>query len=127
MVFTRGAARLLADRLVYQRRDGRFTAENIRLGSPPYFAEGALAEGTPKEITIRQARVSYGEPGPWQPTFTADTVVFAPGEQVRTERASAGIGHTQPLPAKVKIAFRLEADEWQGARRVRFLVEGAEL
>ena len=35
-------------------------------------------------------------------------------------------GHTDPLPAKVKIAFRLEADEWQGARRVRFLVEGAE-
>jgi single-stranded-DNA-specific exonuclease len=27
----------------------------------------------------------------------------------------------------VKIAFRLDADEWQGVRRVRFLVEGAEL
>jgi single-stranded-DNA-specific exonuclease len=36
-------------------------------------------------------------------------------------------GHTEPLPAKVKIAFRLDADEWQGVRRVRFLVEGAEL
>jgi single-stranded-DNA-specific exonuclease len=36
-------------------------------------------------------------------------------------------GHTEPLPARVKLAFRLEADEWQGARRVRFLVEGAEL
>lgn len=35
-------------------------------------------------------------------------------------------GRTEPLPAKVKIAFRLEADEWQGTRRVRFLVEGAE-
>lgn len=35
-------------------------------------------------------------------------------------------GRTEPLPARVKIAFRLEADEWQGARRVRFLVEGAE-
>lgn len=35
-------------------------------------------------------------------------------------------GHTEPLPARVKLAFRLEADEWQGARRVRFLVEGAE-
>jgi single-stranded-DNA-specific exonuclease len=35
-------------------------------------------------------------------------------------------GHTEPLPAKVKLAFRLEADEWQGTRRVRFLVEGAE-
>lgn len=36
-------------------------------------------------------------------------------------------GRTEPLPARVKIAFRLEADEWQGARRVRFLVEGAEV
>jgi single-stranded-DNA-specific exonuclease len=35
-------------------------------------------------------------------------------------------GHTEPLPSRVKLAFRLEADEWQGARRVRFLVEGAE-
>jgi single-stranded-DNA-specific exonuclease len=36
-------------------------------------------------------------------------------------------GHTDPLPARVKLAFRLDADEWQGVRRVRFLVEGAEL
>ncbi len=36
-------------------------------------------------------------------------------------------GRTEPLPARVKIAFRLDADEWQGTRRVRFLVEGAEV
>jgi single-stranded-DNA-specific exonuclease len=36
-------------------------------------------------------------------------------------------GHTEPLPKRVKLAFRLDADEWQGVRRVRFLVEGAEL
>ncbi len=35
-------------------------------------------------------------------------------------------GHTEPLPARVKLAFRLDADEWQGVRRVRFLVEAAE-
>jgi single-stranded-DNA-specific exonuclease len=35
-------------------------------------------------------------------------------------------GHTEPLPAKVRLAFRLDADEWNGVRRVRFLVEGAE-
>ncbi len=35
--------------------------------------------------------------------------------------------HTEPLPARVKLAFRLDADEWQGQRRVRFLVEGAEV
>jgi single-stranded-DNA-specific exonuclease len=36
-------------------------------------------------------------------------------------------GHTEPLPARVKLAFRLDADEWQGVKRVRFLVEAAEL
>ncbi len=36
-------------------------------------------------------------------------------------------GHTEPLPARVLLAFRLDADEWQGLRRVRFLVEGAQL
>ena len=36
-------------------------------------------------------------------------------------------GHTTSLPAKVKMAFRLEADEWQGVRRVKFFVEGVEL
>jgi single-stranded-DNA-specific exonuclease len=35
-------------------------------------------------------------------------------------------GRTEPLPARAKLAFRLEADEWQGTRRVRFLVEGGE-
>ena len=36
-------------------------------------------------------------------------------------------GRTDPLPPRVLLAFRLDADEWQGTRRVRFLVEGAQL
>ena len=32
--------------------------------------------------------------------------------------------HTEPLPARAHLAFRLETDEWQGVRRVRLLVEG---
>ena len=36
-------------------------------------------------------------------------------------------GHTEALPARVTLAFRLDADEWQGVRRVRFLVEAAEV
>jgi single-stranded-DNA-specific exonuclease len=35
--------------------------------------------------------------------------------------------HTEPLPKQVKLAFRLDADAWQGQKRVRFLVEGAQL
>ena len=35
-------------------------------------------------------------------------------------------GHTEPLPARVLIAFRLDVNEWRGERRVQFLVEGME-
>ena len=36
-------------------------------------------------------------------------------------------GHTEPLPTRVKLAFRLDADAWNGVRRVRFLVEAVEI
>ena len=36
-------------------------------------------------------------------------------------------GHTDPLPARVKLAFRLDVNEWRGERKVQFLVEGAEV
>ncbi len=36
-------------------------------------------------------------------------------------------GHTDNLPARVKIAFRLDADEWNGQRKLKFLIEGAEI
>jgi len=36
-------------------------------------------------------------------------------------------GHTEPLPAHVKLAFRLDADSWRGERKVRFLVEAAQV
>lgn len=35
-------------------------------------------------------------------------------------------GHTEPLPSPVRLAYRLDVDEWQGQRRVRFIVEAAE-
>ena len=34
-------------------------------------------------------------------------------------------GHTEALPPRLRMAFRLDIDEWQGARKVRFLVEAA--
>ncbi len=98
VVFTRGVTRLLADKLVYQAADGSFIAEDVRLGSFPYYAEGASATGTPLEITIRRARVAYGEPGPWQPTITADQVIYSPGKRLRSENAQAGVGNARFLP-----------------------------
>jgi len=78
VVFTRGPLRLLADRIVYHR-DGTFAAENVRVGSFPYYAEGASATGTATEVTVNGATLSYGEPGPWQPSLRADRLIYAPG------------------------------------------------
>jgi len=36
-------------------------------------------------------------------------------------------GHTEMLPARVTLAFRLDINEWRGERKVQFLVEAAEL
>lgn len=36
-------------------------------------------------------------------------------------------GHTNTLPERTRLAFRMDSDDWNGQRRVRFLVEGAEL
>ena len=36
-------------------------------------------------------------------------------------------GRTEPLPARVKLAYRLYADAWNGVRRVRVLIEAVEL
>ena len=33
-------------------------------------------------------------------------------------------GRSDPLPAQATLAYRLEVDEWQGTRRVRFVIEG---
>ncbi len=97
VMLTRGTMRLLADKLVYQI-GGTFSAENVRLGSFPYYAEGASAMGDAKEVTVAGATLTYGEPGPWQPSLMADRVIYGPGRQVRSENSFVGIGGARPLP-----------------------------
>ena len=97
-VFTRKDVRLLADKLVLLRKDQTFRAERVRFGAHPYYAEGESATGSLEEITLNRAVVTYGEPGPWQPTFRADKIIYAPGQRLRADNAQAGIGHAQPLP-----------------------------
>ncbi len=35
-------------------------------------------------------------------------------------------GHTDPLPGRALLAFRLDVNEWKGERKVQFLIEGAQ-
>ncbi len=98
VVATRGDRRILADRLVYRRHDGTFTAEHVRLGAYPYYIAGDSASGTAAEVTVNHATVTYGEPGPWQPSLTAEKIIYAPGQRLRTENSRAGIGDVRVLP-----------------------------
>jgi len=98
VVLTQGATRVLADRLVFNRIDGSFEAENIRLGNFPFYAEGFSAYGTREKITVSRPVVTYGEPGRWRPTLKADTIVYSPGQRLQSENSQLGIGRAQPFP-----------------------------
>ena len=41
------------------------------------------------------------------------------------ERDAIWFGHTEPLPAQLKLAYRVSLDEWQGRQRVQMVVEAA--
>ena len=90
--------RLLADRLEYNRTDGRFSALNIRVGRFPVYIQGASAEGTLQEITIHKAVISYTEPGRWKPSARAETIVYSPGRYVRTVSALIGLSGAEFIP-----------------------------
>jgi len=41
------------------------------------------------------------------------------------ERDAIWFGHTEPLPDQLRLAYRLNLDEWQGRQRVQMVVEAA--
>ena len=42
------------------------------------------------------------------------------------ERDAIWFNHAQPLPATVKLAYRIALDEWNGRQRVQMMVEAAQ-
>jgi len=98
VVLDRLGDRLLADTISIDRSTGKFTTGNIRIGRSPYFISGATAEGNRNEVTVHDATVTYWEPGAWQPTVRAATLIWSPGRYLRLSGGHLGIGDFQPLP-----------------------------
>lgn len=98
VTLTRGPQRLLADKLTYDRRATAFTADSVRVGSHPFYVAGAAAAGTLKEISVTDATVTYREPGRWQPTVQSSRILYAPGQNLRSENSRFGLGTAQPFP-----------------------------
>ena len=93
-----------------------------------------LPEYRRPELADTLAREVWGQ-GFAPPTFSEEVEVL--GQRLVGEKHLAlklrhhgqpvdGIwfGRVDPLPPLAHLAFRLEADEWQGYKRVRFVVEG---
>ena len=93
-----------------------------------------LPEYRRPELADTLAREVWGQ-GFAPPTFSEEVEVL--GQRLVGEKHLAlklrhhgqpvdGIwfGRVDPLPPMAHLAFRLEADEWQGNKRVRFVIEG---
>jgi len=93
---------------------------------PPEYRRPELADTLAREV--------WGQ-GFAPPTFSEEVEVL--GQRLVGEKHLAlklrhhgqpvdGIwfGRVEPLPPLAHLAFRLEADEWQGNKRLRFVVEG---
>lgn len=95
---TRGADRLLADSVAYLREDRTFAAKNVRLGRHPYFVAGSEAKGSEGSIMVRDATLSVGEPGPFQPMVSATSLAYRSEDRwVDAEGAHLDIGSVRPL------------------------------
>ncbi len=95
--FTRGAQRILADRITYRRGDRSFTMSGVRMGHYPFYVTGTSASGTTQKIEIVDATVTVREPGPFQPTLQAEKLTYSTNQEISTEGAHLGIGSVRPL------------------------------
>ncbi len=91
--------RLLAAEITYDIDTGHYSVTDLRFGASPLFVSGDFAEGTPTALTFRDAVVSFGEPDPWAPTLTADSLTWFPErDRVQAVNGRIGLGFFRPFP-----------------------------
>ena len=91
--------RLLATEITYHIDSGHYSVTDLRFGQSPIYVSGEAVEGTPDRLTFRQATVSYGEPGDWAPTLTADSLtLFHQSKRLQASGGRIGLGFLRPLP-----------------------------
>ena len=90
--------RLLADRLEYHRNDGSLVVNSIRIGKFPIYIEGTSAIGNFELISIKDATVSYTDPGEWKPSIRAKEIIYSPGHYIRTIDAFLGLAGSKLIP-----------------------------
>ena len=98
VTLSRGSQRLLADEITYQLKTRSYVVKGLRLGDAPLYVSGSGLVGDGKAVTVKDAQLTYSEPGPWTPMLHADSLTYTPGEKIHAERAHLGFGLLQPIP-----------------------------
>lgn len=95
---TRGTRRLLADELTYNLENRSYTAKDLRAGEDPVYMSGSAVEGSDDKIVIRDAVLTFAEPGLLSPSLKASSVTYIPGDSIKAEKARLGVGPVLPIP-----------------------------
>jgi LPS-assembly protein len=119
IVITRGAVRLIADEGTYSLADGKVRLVNTRAGYYPLYLQGRELEGSIREFTIKDATLTYGEPGAFSPMLRAESLDFIEGESFRAHGSHLRIGPIPLVPLPV-FSQRLDAPPLQTDIRAGF-------
>lgn len=98
VALTREAQRLLADEIIYNLSDKTYKVTRLRLGQFPLYVSGDQVTSSAKEIVVNNAHLSYHEPGFLVPTLAAEKLTVIPGDKIRADHASLGLGSTPIIP-----------------------------
>ena len=73
---TRGNLRLVSPSLSYHIASKTISAEDFKIGSPPFFASGSALEVTPDEVNAENAIVHVHEPDGFEPNISAESITY---------------------------------------------------
>lgn len=98
---TRGTQRLLADELIYNLEGRSYTVKDLRIGQDPVFMSGSALEGSPTEIVLHDATVTFSDPGLFTPAISAGTITYVPEQTISAKSARLGVGPILPIPLPI--------------------------
>ncbi|MBC8008708.1 MAG: LPS assembly protein LptD, partial [Burkholderiales bacterium] len=103
VLFIRGAQRLVTEEITYRLDDQTYVVGRFRVGQGELLAEGASAEGSPENLAVTDASLTYGEPDPLSPVLRARTITYVEAENnadsvAKLEGARLGIGSANIIP-----------------------------
>ena len=101
LVLTRKDLRLVADEGTYSVADGKVRLKNTRAGYYPLYLQGRELEGTVREFTLKDATLTYGEPGFLTPTVRAASIDFIQGQSFKAHGAALRLGSIPLLPLPI--------------------------